>query len=118
MSEQINLALAVVGDPYYVEHISQRYLIELGWSRQRRKKWLRRAGLKLTRQPDPLDAPDVCWCGAKDPYFAPVSGECGDTGSINCYCGGDQCVCHNHGEVECLGCPDCGDNGCDDGEDY
>lgn len=49
-----------------------------------------------------------CWCGAKNPYFAPVHNEtCGGTGMLNCYCGGDQCVCHNHGEVECFGCEDC-----------
>lgn len=51
---------------------------------------------------------DRCWCGVKNPYFAPVHHEtCGGTGVLNCYCGGDQCVCHNHGEVECFGCADC-----------
>ena len=24
-----------------------------------------------------------------------------------CYCGGDLCVCANHGEIECMGCEDC-----------
>lgn len=32
---------------------------------------------------------------------------CGGTGYLNCYCGGDLCICGNFGEVECLGCPDC-----------
>jgi hypothetical protein len=55
-----------------------------------------------------------CWCGVKNPYFAPVHHEtCGGTGMINCYCGGDQCVCHNHGEVECFGCAEC-----DQSDDY
>lgn len=31
--------------------------------------------------------------------------------------GGDLCVCHNHGEAECHGCPDCEDD-YDDYEDY
>jgi hypothetical protein len=127
MSEQINLALAVAGDPYYTEHICQRYLIELGWSRRRRKKWLRRQGMKFTRQPDPMDQPGLCihqgsnecWCGEKDPYFAPVRNDgCGGLGSIACFCGGDFCVCHNHGEVECFGCADCEDEFKDFDKDY
>lgn len=121
MSEKINLALAVAGDPYYTEHISQRYLIELGWSRKRRKKWLRRQGMKLTSQADPMDRPDVCWCGVKNPYYAPtrIVDGCGGTGSIACYCGGDFCVCHNHGEMECFGCPDCEGSECgfDEGDE-
>lgn len=48
-----------------------------------------------------------CWCGVENPYFAPVSGLCYGTGFLDCLCGGDQCVCHNHGEVECPGCDDC-----------
>lgn len=32
---------------------------------------------------------------------------CGGTGSINCYCGGDLCVCGNNGSIECDGCEDC-----------
>ena len=53
-----------------------------------------------------------CWCGAKgtadqlfDDYVLVDS--CGGSGTIHCYCGGDFCVCHNHGEIECPGCPDC-----------
>jgi hypothetical protein len=50
-----------------------------------------------------------CWCGAKNPYFAPMPAGCGGTGIAQCLCGGDTCVCHNHGEVECPGCGACGD---------
>jgi len=58
-----------------------------------------------------------CWCGVRNPYFAPVHHEtCDGTGVLNCYCGGDQCVCHNHGEAECFGCADCGRD--DDQEFY
>lgn len=53
------------------------------------------------------DGPDVCWCGIKNPYFHPINDTCGGSGLLNCHCGGDQCVCHNHGEVECFGCEDC-----------
>lgn len=30
---------------------------------------------------------------------------CCNTGYLNCFCGGDICVCENHGEYPC---PDCG----------
>ena len=32
---------------------------------------------------------------------------CGGTGFLNCFCGGDQCVCHPSGGIECDGCDDC-----------
>jgi hypothetical protein len=48
-----------------------------------------------------------CWCGEPNPYYAPVPSRCDGHGYNNCLCGGDFCVCHNHGEVECFGCPDC-----------
>ena len=50
-----------------------------------------------------------CWCGEQNPYCSdePYNRGCGGTGTLICYCGGDQCVCHNHGEVECFGCEDC-----------
>lgn len=51
--------------------------------------------------------PDKCWCGTRRPYFAPLPGRCGGYGHISCFCGGDFCVCHNHGDVECDGCEDC-----------
>ena len=57
-----------------------------------------------------------CWCGEKDPFYSDnglVEG-CGGTGTVECLCGGDQCVCHNHGEVECDGCEDCDYNADDD----
>lgn len=54
---------------------------------------------------------DKCWCGAENPYCADVEDgldeTCGGSGVLHCYCGGDLCVCHNHGEVQCDGCPDC-----------
>lgn len=56
---------------------------------------------------EPWEGPDQCWCGEENAYFAPVGGTCAGTGMLTCYCGGDLCVCHNHGEVECLGCEDC-----------
>lgn len=44
-------------------------------------------------------------------YFADendgLSIDCGGTGTRTCYCGGDNCVCGNNGEAECMGCPDC-----------
>lgn len=40
---------------------------------------------------------------------------CGGTGYLNCYCGGDFCICGNFGEAECPGCEDCeGERGDDD----
>jgi hypothetical protein len=33
--------------------------------------------------------------------------ECGDSGVLLCFCGGDQCICGYHGETECFGCADC-----------
>ncbi len=56
----------------------------------------------------------ACWCGEqlKDAYFADIRDgldqpPCGGGGILHCYCGGDLCICHNHGEVECPGCEDC-----------
>lgn len=57
----------------------------------------------------------TCWCGATgtmDELFdgAVYAESCGGSGYLDCHCGGDQCVCHHHGqEVECPGCPDCRD---------
>lgn len=83
---------------------------------------------------DPNDQPDEgqfdddlgpirCWCGAEGLYSELFDTEqleesCGGGGVLYCYCGGDQCVCHNHGEVPCEGCEDCED--CDplDDDDY
>lgn len=58
-----------------------------------------------------------CWCGAEGTFEELFDDEvygqsCGGSGVLHCECGGDQCVCHHHGEVECEGCEDCGE--CDD----
>jgi hypothetical protein len=66
---------------------------------------------------DSCVGPDRCWCGVENPYYAPQTENCGGTGSVDCRCGGDLCVCHNHGEVECFGCPDCEQDEDDYGED-
>ena len=61
----------------------------------------------------------TCWCGATGKYeemFAPLPARCGGSGMLDCYCGGDLCVCHNHGEQDCYGCEDCED--CDDDDWY
>lgn len=53
----------------------------------------------------------ACWCGEENPYFATEDATgartCDGLGMLDCRCGGDQCACHNHGEVECYGCKDC-----------
>ena len=56
-----------------------------------------------------------CWCGERNPHYEDLRGTCGGSRSIDCLCGGDFCVCHNHGEVECPGCPDCEPPDDDDG---
>jgi hypothetical protein len=49
-----------------------------------------------------------CWCGEKNPHYSTlIASGCGGTGGRQCLCGGDQCICHNHGEVQCDGCEDC-----------
>ena len=74
------------------------------------------------------DATDIdeefqCWCGEKGPYSEMCDSSvfaqgCGGTGMIYCECGGEFCVCHNHGEIECPGCEDCeGDDDFHDGMD-
>lgn len=56
-----------------------------------------------------------CWCGEQRGRFVFDDPEpCGGLGVIQCTCGGDQCVCHHHGEYECPGCVDCRD---EDGPD-
>lgn len=54
----------------------------------------------------------TCWCGAQgthDELFDNAVYEqcCGGSGVLNCECGGDMCVCHHHGEVDCPGCEEC-----------
>lgn len=58
-------------------------------------------------QREEIPAPDRCWCGVKNPYYAPLPRWCEGSGTIYCRCGGDLCVCHWHGEAECLGCSNC-----------
>lgn len=56
-----------------------------------------------------------CWCGVGNPHYSDdLEDRCGGTGTLRCRCGGDFCVCHNHGEVDCDGCEDCDDEGLDD----
>ena len=64
-----------------------------------------------------IDGDGPCWCGEDNPAYLDdgLSDSCGGTGILVCLCGGDFCVCHNHGEVECGGCEDCdGDGDLDD----
>ena len=54
----------------------------------------------------------TCFCGAvgtPEELFDEDGLEalCGGLGTLYCYCGGDLCVCHHHGEVDCPGCVDC-----------
>lgn len=60
-----------------------------------------------------------CWCGSKNPAYLDVwlSRTCGGDGVLTCICGGEFCVCHNHGEVECFGCEDCNERAAGD-DDY
>lgn len=63
----------------------------------------------------------TCWCGETGTYdelfdSSALDHTCGGSGVLYCYCGGDFCVCHYHGEVDCDGCADCTDF--DDDDDY
>jgi hypothetical protein len=49
----------------------------------------------------------ACWCGERRPYFGPLPARCGGFGHSPCLCGGEGCVCHHHGDIECDGCEDC-----------
>lgn len=51
----------------------------------------------MTQDPDEYDDSD------ENPEYCHV---CNNTGWVNCYCGGDLCVCENQGEEPC---PKCGD---------
>lgn len=54
---------------------------------------------------------DRCWCGVVNPHFEELPARCGGAGVLYCECGGDNlCFCHNHGEIQCDGCPDCEDD--------
>lgn len=50
--------------------------------------------------------------------FAPgYCTHCNNTGSIDCYCGGDLCVCENQGEEPCPYCDGWSGFDCDEIED-
>jgi hypothetical protein len=64
------------------------------------------------REEDIDDEIITCWCGVSGTYDelfddSDADEGCGGSGTLQCYCGGDQCVCHHHGEYECPGCEDC-----------
>ena len=64
----------------------------------------------------------TCWCGAEGTYHelfhdVGLQRKCGGSGELRCRCGGDLCVCHNHGHAECLGCEDCEPDDFDDYDD-
>lgn len=59
-----------------------------------------------------------CWCGDEvdaEEQRALTAEQlsyrtgCAGLGFYRCLCGGDFCVCHNHGDIECPGCRDCRD---------
>lgn len=78
----------------------------------------------MNDEPELDDEVIECWCGAKGTYDelfddVDMDGGCNGTGEVNCYCGGDQCVCHHHGTCECPGCEDCEPDDDDwDGADF
>lgn len=64
-----------------------------------------------------------CWCGAVGTFNEMFDDDvysktCGGSRWLHCKCGGDFCVCHHHGEVECGGCEDCDVDDGDYDEDY
>lgn len=77
----------------------------------------------MADESEPDDGLFKCWCGAQGAFeemfdFSDAEGGCGGSGLIDCYCGGDFCVCHNHGEYECPGCDDCDDREDEDNDYY
>ncbi len=82
----------------------------------------------VTEAAEPEDDKIECWCGAVGTFSELFDSEvfeqsCGGSGYLRCECGGDFCVCHHHGEVECYGCEDCDcdfddDDFDDDGYEY
>lgn len=69
------------------------------------------------------EGPVRCWCGelltdeALELMAEGLPDRCGGSGVLYCECGGDLCVCHNHGEAECFGCKDCEGDDDDFGDD-
>lgn len=43
--------------------------------------------------------------------------ECQNTGFVECYCGGDLCICENNGEEPCPACGGASEFVCDDIEE-
>lgn len=67
----------------------------------------------MSDEPDIDVQPFKCWCGAEAATYEElfsdlIDNSCGGTGTLHCYCGGDLCICHHHGETECQGCEECG----------
>lgn len=58
---------------------------------------------------DDNDCDEPCWCGEPHPYYDydQIAEECDGSGVVSCLCGGDQCVCHHHGDAPCAGCVFC-----------
>jgi hypothetical protein len=77
--------------------------------------------MAIQTEPEIEEAPlFTCGCGesgAVEDMLSPDDLEqgCAGTGVVQCFCGGDFCVCHFHGETDCDGCEDC-DLGGDDSE--
>jgi hypothetical protein len=49
--------------------------------------------------------------------MADLEESCGGTGVLNCFCGGDFCVCGME-EMPCYGCEDCRDLEVEDDAEY
>ena len=91
---------------------------------KRQSRASRGAGLRHAIADDVIQ----CWCGASGTYeelfdSSGLDYTCGGSGTLNCVCGGDFCVCHYHGLAECYGCEDCrkdedDDYGRDESEDW
>ncbi|HRE42774.1 MAG TPA: hypothetical protein PKY87_02260 [Terricaulis sp.] len=43
---------------------------------------------------------------------------CNNDGVVNCYCGGDLCVCENYGEMDCPRCYGASTDDYDPDDDY
>jgi hypothetical protein len=56
-----------------------------------------RPPVTVALSPEELDDND---CDQQEPYCD----FCANTGSLDCWCGGDLCVCDNNGEYPCPEC--------------
>jgi hypothetical protein len=52
----------------------------------------------------PQSSPEIEHCADDHDDDRGYCFTCNNTGFVNCYCGGDLCVCHNHGEKPCRAC--------------